>query len=317
MKKLLALLALVLLCGCNTQPAATSTPIKVGSYNVRLQFGDKGTINAWENRRADLVKLVRKLDMDVFGMQEVCPGQAQYFREQLPEWEFIGDHRGADRKSDEASPVFFRKSRFEALKQGTFWLSEIPEVPGSKSWNTACTRVCSYLILKDKVTGRKFCFANTHTDHKSALAREKGMLLIVERMKEFGAGSPIIFTGDHNCRETEVPAQAVAKILNNAIYRSETTPRGPWRSFTGWKFRDVETTAEEALAQPIEVRNVRKGSPDGTGHAYEKYGARIDYIYVSPNIRVLDYETHNTPRTNVQSYPSDHFPVTATIVIED
>ena len=199
MKKLLfCLLALVgLLSGCIVSRPADA--IRVGSYNIRMSPGDRGTPNAWDCRKADLVDLVKKMDLDAFGMQEVCPDQAQYLREKLPEFEFVGDHREADRKSGEASPVFYRKSRFEAEKRGTFWLSETPDVPASKSWNTACTRVCSYLVLKDKVTGKRFCFANTHTDHVSAEAREKGMMLIIERMKDFGAGAPIVFTGDHNC----------------------------------------------------------------------------------------------------------------------
>ena len=315
MKKLLSLLVLAaLFAGC-----VSSDAIKVGSYNIRLEPGDKGTPNAWQERKEDLVALVKKLDLDVFGMQEVCPPQAQYFRENLTDWEFVGDHRGADRVTDEASPVFFRKSRFEALKKGTFWLSETPEVPASKSWKTCCTRVCSYLILRDRQTGKRFCFANTHTDHISELAREKGMLLIIERMKKFGEGAPVIFTGDHNCRENEKPALAVSELLKNALYVTETPPKGSWRTFEGWGWRDEEVSAVEALKYPLEVRNARKGSPDaekvGGLHPYEKFGPRIDYIYVSPGVRVLDYETVNAARPGKKLYPSDHFPVTATVLL--
>jgi len=315
MKKLLSLLLLgALFAGC-----VSSETIRVGSYNIRLESGDRGTPNAWPERREDLVALVKRLDLDVFGMQEVCPGQAKYFRENLSDWEFVGDHRGPDRVTDEASPVFFRKSRFEALKKGTFWLSETPEVPASKSWNTCCTRVCSYLILRDRRTGKRFCFANTHTDHVSELAREKGMLLIIERMKEFGEGAPVIFTGDHNCRENEKPAQAVSELLKNALYVTETPPKGSWRTFEGWSWRDEEVAAVEALKYPVEVRNARKGSPDaekvGGRHPYEKFGPRIDYIYVSPGVRVLDYETVNAARPGKKLYPSDHFPLTATVML--
>jgi len=313
MKKLLLLLGLAaILAGC-----ATSDAIRVGTYNIRLSPGDKGTPNAWPERKADMVDLLEKLDLDVFGLQEVCPDQAAYIRERMTDYAFVGEHREADRKSGEASPVCYRKSRFEALDKGTFWLSETPETPASKSWNTACTRVCSYLVLKDKVTDKTFCFANTHTDHVSALAREKGMLLIIERMRKFGAGSPIVFTGDHNCRENEGPALAVAKLLKNALYETETPPEGSWRTFEGWKWVDAEVPATEALKYPVEVRNARPGSPDaekvGGQHPYERFGARIDYVYVSPGTKVLDYRTVNDARPGKKLYPSDHFPVVATI----
>ena len=286
---ILALAGLLAGCAVSRPPEA----IRVGSYNIRMSPGDRGTPNAWEERRADLVDLVKRLDLDAFGMQEVCPDQAQYLRETLPEFEFVGDHREADRRSGEASPVFYRKSRFDAEKRGTFWLSETPDVPASKSWNTACTRVCSYLILKDRTTGRRFCFANTHTDHISAEAREKGMLLIIKRMKEFGKGAPIVFTGDHNCCYDEPPAQAVRKMLKDSRDITETKDPGPRNTFQGFgKYKDG----------PVNRRGETKDYC-------------IDYIYVSDGTRVLDFVTHDDKRPGTDLYPSDHFPVTATIVL--
>ena len=311
-------MAAAMFAGCRYEPVK----VRVGTYNIRLSPGDKGTPNAWDERKADMVALIRKLDLDAFGLQEVCPDQMQYLREQLPEYEFVGEHREADRVSGEASPVCYRRSKFDAEKAGTFWLSETPDVPGVKGWGAACPRVCSYLVLRDRRRGRRFCFANVHTDHKSAEAREKGMLLVIDRMKEFGKGAPIVFTGDHNCRETEAPAVAVSKLLSNALYASETPPKGSWRTFSGWSWRDAEYSAVDALKMPENVRNARKGSPDADkdrngGHVWEDCGARIDYIYVSPGVRVLDYETVNDPRPGAKLYPSDHFPIVATVALPD
>ena len=299
--------------------AANGTALKVGTYNIRLQPGDKGTPNAWESRKADFLNLLRRLDLDAFGLQEVCPGQAEYITNNLPQYVLVGEHRNADRVSGEASPVLYRKDRFNALKCGTFWLSETPDVPGVKGWGAACPRVCSWMWLKDRKTGKTFCFANTHTDHISALARKEGMLLIIRRMHEFAPpGTPVIFTGDHNCRETEEPAQAVSKLLKNALYLSETPPTGPWRTFTGWHWREKEYSTTDALKLAPHVRNARKGSPDSDkrtngGYVWEDCGARIDYIYVSEGIRVKSYATRDDPRPGTKLYPSDHFPVTAVI----
>ena len=314
--------ALLFAAGCASAPRDV---IKVGSYNIRLSgvngSADRGTPNAWKERKEDLAFLLRSLDLDVFGLQEVCPDQAEFLRANLPGYEFVGEHRNADRVSGEASPVCYRKSRFDELAKGTFWLSETPDTPGVKGWGAACPRVCSYLVLRDRSTGLSFCFANTHTDHVSALAREKGMLLVVERMKKFGAGLPVVFTGDHNCRENEAPAQALSKILKDALYVSESRPRGSWRTFSGWKWLDRELGITQALEAPPAVRNAVKGSPDGvkdsTGlHSHEQYGARIDYIYVSDGVRVVDFETVNAPRPGKKLYPSDHFPVVATIELD-
>jgi len=287
-------MSFLVLCALAFAGCATpSDALRVGSYNIRNISDDRGTSNDWECRKTNLVEFVRKLDLDVFGMQESCPDQMSYLREKLPEFAFVGDHREADRKSGEASPVAYRRSRFEAEKSGTFWLSETPDVPASKSWGTACTRVCSYLVLRDKPTGKRFCFANTHTDHVSAEAREKGMLLIVERMKDFGRGAPIVFTGDHNCCYDEPPAKAVRAILKDARDVTETPCAGPRNTFQGFgKYKDGPVNRRGKIMDYC-----------------------IDYIYVSDGTRVLDFVTHDDKRPGKDLYPSDHFPVTATVVL--
>ncbi len=328
---LVPLAALALICtSCNNAPApgqggggtqaaepAVAT-LRVGSYNIRTPGADLGTPNAWDERKADMVDLMRKIDFDVVGLQEVCPNQAAYITNALPQYRMVGEYRNADRISGEASPVCYRADRFELLKSGTFWLSETPDVPGVKGWGAACPRVCSWALLKDRRTGSSFCFANTHTDHISELARKEGMLLIIRRMREFApAGTPVVFTGDHNCRETEAPAIAVSKLLKNALYISETPPKGSWRTFSGWSWRDKEYSTVDALKRPENIRNARKGSPDATKkngkHRWEDCGARIDYIYVSEGTRVLSYVTHDDARPGTQLYPSDHFPLSAVI----
>ena len=52
---------------------------------------------------------------------------------------------------------------------------------------------------------------------------------------------------------------------------------------------------------------------DKNGVRFDDY--RIDYIYVTPGTRVLDFVTHGDRRPGKDLYPSDHYPVTATVVI--
>ena len=150
--------ASVALCGCDTAwnpfGRAGEDPIRVATYNIRLATGDKNTPNAWADRRDDLVDLVRRLDLDAGGLQEVRPEQMSFLRERLPEFEFVGEHRGADRVSDEASPVFYRKSRFEAERSGTFWRR--PPLCSSNPWcwNWRCGALpCSWAKMPTKADG--------------------------------------------------------------------------------------------------------------------------------------------------------------------
>ena len=118
-------------CACVSQGV-----VRVGTYNIRLA-GEHVRLrdgrNYWDNRKRDLVSLVRRMDLDVFGLQEVTLEQASYLRENLCDYSFVGEHRNSDRITGEASPVCYRKSRFRELDKGTFWLSETPDKPGSVS----------------------------------------------------------------------------------------------------------------------------------------------------------------------------------------
>ncbi len=284
-----------------------ASPVRVMTYNIRYSAGDVDSAdNNWPARREALAQLVENERPEVVGFQEVLPDQLTWLRGRFPAYEFIGVGRNAN-GDGEASPVAFLKERFSVVTNGAFWLSTTPDTPGSKSWGAAFPRVCTYAVLKDKGTGQVFSFADTHTDHKSEEAREKGMLLIIERMKEFCKGAPIVFVGDHNCLEYEKPAQRVAKLLKDALYVSETPPEGSWRTFNYWRYKEKEHTITDALAKPVHERSVSGSKSDSK---------RIDYIYVSPGTKVLNYQTIATPRPGTKLYPSDHFPSVATLVFD-
>ena len=280
MQKLAVAIVAVAVAGCcsqNTENCAKPLALRVGTCNVRCpNAGDDKAGNGWEARKADLMGLLRKLDMDVFGMQEVHEKPYVDLCNGLKEWELVDDY-------EVTTPVAYRKSRFDLVKKGVFWLSETPDVPRSLGWGAKHIRPCLYLILADKATGRKFCFINTHTDHRSALARVEGMKLIMRRMKTFAEGLPVVFVGDHNCGPATEPAVEARKVLKDARDISEKKDPGPINTYHRW----------------------------GTIHGID--WRRCDYIYVSDGIRVRDFVTHNDKLPGTDRYPTDHYLLSASI----
>ena len=262
--------------GCCTQ-VQQPVALRVGTCNVRYpNAGDNKAGNGWDARKADLLNLVRKLDMDVFGMQEVHEKPFLDICAGLKEWEFVDDY-------GVTTPVAFRKSRFDLVKKGVFWLSETPDVPHSKGWGAANIRPCLHVILRDKVSGRKFCFVNTHTDHRSVQARIEGMKLILRRMEKFREGLPVVFVGDHNCGPATEPAIEARKVLKDARDISEVKDPGPINTFHNWgKIKDIDWR-------------------------------RCDYIYVSDGIKVRNFVTHDDKRPGTDRYPTDHYLLSASI----
>ena len=173
LKNMLVMFAAVVVAGgCCTAgvsqgavPVAAHVAIRVGTCNVRVwSKKDLAEGNVWDERKDDLIALLRRLDMDVFGFQEVHGRPYRELCAGLKEWELVDDY-------DVSTPVAYRKSRFDLVKKGVFWLSETPDVPRSMGWGAKYIRPCLYLILKDKQSGRKLCFVNTHTDHIAVKAR--------------------------------------------------------------------------------------------------------------------------------------------------
>ena len=314
-------LGAMLLAGAALSCRADTTQVRVGTYNMRVSSADVNSTNAWKYRRGDVGVLLRKLDLDVVGFQEVRPNQLEFLRKTFPECAVSGFFTNGAKKVATPNPILFRKERFDLLKEGVVWLSETPEVPNSKSWKTTFARCCSWVILTDRKSGATLCFANVHTDHISGLAREKGMEVVLNHLDEIAPkGASVILVGDHNCRETAKPSKLAAAKMRNALYASKTPPKGPWRTFTGWRWVERETPTVEAIKVDISVRNASKGTPEGERledgiPVFRKYGSRIDYIYVSEGVNVLDYETHADERSDGHFYPSDHFPVTATVAL--
>lgn len=277
MKMVMTLLTAAL-AGCvNLSAPEAKITLRAGTVNVRYpNKGDDKAGDGWDARKGDLMDLMRRLDMDVVGLQEVHPKPSDDLVAGMSEWEIIRDYGITPQ-------LAYRKSRFDLLDKGTFWLSETPEVPHSISWGAAHTHPCTWLILKDKATGREFCFANTHTDYKSELARLNGIKLVLARMKDFSRGLPVIFVGDHNCGPMTPPSIAAREVLKDARDIAEAKDPGPINTFHAWgKIKDVDWR-------------------------------RCDYIYVSDGIRVKDFVTHDDKRPGLDRYPTDHYPCTATL----
>lgn len=97
--------------------------------------------------------------------------------------------------------VFFDTRRLKPLEHDHFWLSDTPEIPGSKSWGNNVIRMVTWVRFLHSPPGeepQELVFFNTHFDHQSANAREKSAALVLERINEFDPALPVVLAGDFN-----------------------------------------------------------------------------------------------------------------------
>lgn len=205
-------------------------PITVISFNIRFGLADDGE-NSWENRKEATIRMLEKHTPDIIGMQEAYSFQIEYIKDNCPGYECIGKSR-LDTKDAEHPVVFYDKQRFQLIDWGNFWLSDTPDRP-SIGWDAAFERNATWLLMKDRKSGRRFFFANTHLDHVGRTARKKGLEMILSEIRKLNTeGLPVVLTGDLNAQETD-PAIGVlcGKMLDA---RKSAAITDDFTTYNGW-----------------------------------------------------------------------------------
>lgn len=107
----------------------------------------------------------------------------------LPDYDWIGVGRDDGKESGELVPILYNRKKFKVVEHGHFWISQTPSTPGSKSWNTACTRMCTWGLFKYKLQDgqppsdtHQFYVFNLHLDHVSEAARVEGIKLVLAQI---------------------------------------------------------------------------------------------------------------------------------------
>lgn len=133
------------------------------TFNIRYGTADDGA-NHWDNRKHLVIERIRAFDPDLLGLQECRDdSQAEFIRENLPDYEFYGVPRGGGSVTAlEMAPILFKRSAFRLVDKGCFWLSDTPHVPASLSWGAAFPRTATWVQLVHLVSDRQFFFLNTH-----------------------------------------------------------------------------------------------------------------------------------------------------------
>jgi endonuclease/exonuclease/phosphatase family metal-dependent hydrolase len=127
----------------------------VASYNLRYA-NSQDIGNLWTDRAPIVANLIRFHDFDIFGSQEGLVTQLEYLIKHLPQYERSGIGRDDGKEAGEFSAIFYKKEKFTLIEKGDFWLSETPDTP-SLGWDAqCCKRICSWVYLQDKTSGKKF-----------------------------------------------------------------------------------------------------------------------------------------------------------------
>ena len=175
--------------------------MKFVTYNIRTEAAVDG-VNRFYFRRGLILDRIEKEQPDIIGFQEMRHDMHLYMRPHLEQlgYTLIGCGRGADYEG-EHNPVAFKSDRYELIALDVSWLSDTPDVPGSRyPLQSSCPRIITHMILKDHAEKTPFHVYNTHLDHQEADARVRGAHRLMEKISADLKAQPLplILCGDFN-----------------------------------------------------------------------------------------------------------------------
>lgn len=269
--------------------------LRLMSFNLRYENTDDVASRSWYQRVVGAVKMICREKPAILCVQEALHGQAVDLWASLPDYEFFGIGRDDGKRAGEYSGIFYQRNRFEAdaHDSGTFWLSDTPEIAGSKTWGNEIPRVVAWLRLTDRSCGRSFYVFNTHWDHRSQISREKAAMLIAKRIDtRKHPGEPVVLLGDFNSVETN---PAVAYLTGKSV--SLAGSEHQWR-------HGMIDTFQALHANQKNRRTLHFWSDSTVGNL------KVDHILASQGATVENAEIISADQPMV----SDHFPVVSQVM---
>ncbi len=266
--------------------------ITVMTFNIRYGTANDGE-NRWELRAPILLQCIRQHNPDLLSTQESLPFQIQAIQNYFPEWGVFGKgryfnvhipERPQESMNGESCNIFYNKKKFELVREGTFWHSDTPDIPGSMTWGNNLPRIVTWGHFRSLTTGKEFILFNTHF-HWGELYVANTTRLFLQKWHELGGNLPGLITGDFNLPPTS--------FTHRQFCGDSSSASGPRHFSDVW----------QALGKS-EINA-------GTGNSFKpvKDQQRIDWILCTGEFSPLDIQIDYYNQQG--RLPSDHYPVIA------
>jgi endonuclease/exonuclease/phosphatase family metal-dependent hydrolase len=266
--------------GPDPPPKADPAFIRVVTWNVHCgqDEGPPWKRFDWPRRKQPLRMALDQARPDILCVQEATPEQVAFLEEALPGHRRVGVGRDGE-SGGEHCAIYFNRQRFAEIGGNTFWLEEPIDQPRSGS-ALDVKRICTWVRLRDQVSGRIVRVYNTHL-YLTESPRWTAAQLILAHVTAGDPADAVLLTADFNASPS-VPSR---------------------RLFI-----------EAGLADSAE----RAGKPAGKPTFHAMYGIGlwcIDGILVDAHWRVANHLVLKVKPKN--TFPSDHFALLADLVLPE
>lgn len=250
-------------------PEKSEESVRIVSFNLRCANDIYGSVKG----RGELISAaLQQYSADSFGVQEATSEWLGILSENLgDEYSYVAQMRDG-KSSSESSAVFYKKDKYDLIDSGTMWLSDTPDEFGSKYTLSFCPRVATWVVLKNKTTGKTYAHVNTHLDHILESVRVKQVKVLESKINELKSmGYAVVCTGDFNTKQDADAYNEMSSVLFDSKLIAESSDDGATYINYG--------------------RNALETRP-------------IDFVFVSDNVKVNRYKIIDEKIDRM--YLSDH-----------
>ena len=241
-----------------------------------MSFNLYGTTDI-EQRRGAVGTIIMKYLPDVLGIQEGKTEWLGYLNRQFSGiYASVGTGNSENGYTETYNNIYYNTAKFTLIEGGTFWLSDTPDVPGTKFSSSKRVRTATYAVLELKKDGSRILYVNTHLDNLSETPRLEQLEVLLGFIDKYDY--PTVITGDFNSNMT------------SNVYRKITAGK----TFTTHR---VLLDSREVAAEAYKYGTYNGLKPGGTGI--------LDYCFVSDGDFNVSLYRVNTELVN-EVYPSDH-----------
>lgn len=253
--------------------------LRTASANIRFDNPADGD-HDWSGRRNILANLLNDFAPHVIGTQEGREPQLRDLEGLLLNHKLVDLNRGwIDERMYPC--IFINPAQVNVVDSGDIWLSETPYVAGSKSFESAFPRLCTWIKATHIESKTNFFYVNVHLDHILSSTRASQIQVLINETAKINTEKyPMIITGDFN----ESPFEEVREKIN-----SQTSLYDPW--------------IEKSLKEETSFHKFDGVNPEGS---------RIDWILADSFFKAEDIRLEKSDQRGI--YPSDHFLVFADFI---
>lgn len=208
---------------------ASGSDLRAMSLNIMAEWPNYGGDQSPVSRRKEI--FFSALDFyspTVIGLQEFSPSFYSCLAEyrDAGKWDILKFNNPNVSGEYVASTVMYRKDLYTLVNSGMQYYSQ---------YNNGRCRCITWAVLRDKTSGKTFCFISTHWDGDSSANAPTQLAEMVSFVNSMAATYPVITTGDFNSNEWTNSFKNLLSQTNSvdAKYAAEVALNniGSWHDF--------------------------------------------------------------------------------------